>query len=170
MYLAACPTFRKDLWGQHCVFLPGSLGLAHCLVPTCVSWGSYDQPGMQGDMSGRGSRRTGCWDGRSKTKLWTPLIGRGEKSTYPEPHSSCPCARAKKKTRQKKATKPLWVAVYLLTTKGVQLLNWEKRCEKPWNQVVSIPLQLQKSRQFHTRTWYMALTCGHNYMWRHLHV
>lgn len=96
MYLAACPTFRKDLWLQPCSCLLGLHGAAGCVSCPRVSCGSCHQSGMQGDTAGMGSRRTGCWDGSSKTKLWTPLIIGGEESTYPEPGSSCPCARAKR--------------------------------------------------------------------------
>lgn len=98
MYLAACPTFRKDLWLQHCSCLLGLHSVAGCVSCPRVSCGSCSQSGMQGDISGRGSRRIGCWDGSPKTKLWTLLIIRGEKSTYPEPDSSCTCAHAKRRS------------------------------------------------------------------------
>lgn len=92
-----------------------------CFLPTRVSWGSYDQSGMQADMRGRGSRRIGCWDGSSKTQLWTPLIVRGEKSIYPELDSSCPCACAKRRPGKKRPKTLFWVPVSLLITKGAQL-------------------------------------------------
>lgn len=62
------------------------------VLPTCASCGSYDQSGMQADASDTGSRRLGCWDSSTKAKRWTPLIVSGEKSTCPEPDSSCPRA------------------------------------------------------------------------------
>lgn len=77
----------------------GSLAAALCVsalmvgltVPPAHTLQSHRDAG-----SATGSRRIGCWNGRPKTKLWTPLTVRGEKTTYPEPDSSFPCAHAKR--------------------------------------------------------------------------
>lgn len=136
-----------------------------CFLPTRVSWGSYNQSGMQGDMSGRGRRRIGCWDGSSKTKLWTPLIG--EKSTYPEPDSSCSCAHAKRWSG-----KTLLSACFSLNYRA-QLPDWEmwKALKSGGiNPTTALEIKVIWYMALDTRTWYMSPLCGPSYVWRRLHV
>lgn len=76
---ALCVSARITLWGWLCC--------PHVLpVEVMIS------QGLQADVSDTGSRRLGCWDSSTKAKRWTPLIVSGEKSTCPEPDSSCPHA------------------------------------------------------------------------------